>query len=66
MYYIPMTMTPTDAKAIICDKKVDRACIGEIERIILREKLPPLQAQAVLTEAWTWVISQGRIADRKK
>jgi len=66
VHYIPMTMTFAEASAIIDEENVSLTSIGEIERIISREQLTPQQAQAVLTTAWSWVISQGRIADRRE
>ena len=61
-----MTMDPKTAKDILEQSGVGFDTVGEIDRILLQTKLTPLQAQAVLTRAWYWIISQGRIADRMK
>lgn len=62
--YIPMTMTPEEAREELARGKIDAGVATEVEQLLSREKLTPLQAQAVLTRAWDWVITQGKIADR--
>ena len=64
--YIPMTMTPQEARALVADQELNSDAIVQIEKIIFNEKVTPLQAQAMLTMAWHWVISQGRITDRMR
>lgn len=58
-----MTMTPKEANELLKQEKISIGAVGEVEKILLREKLTPLQAQAVLTAAWNWILSQGRIGD---
>jgi len=59
--FIPMTMSPEESTAEIDRGKVDLSVVSEIEKILCREKLTPLQAQAVLTAAWDWITRHGRI-----
>ena len=64
--YIPMTMTPKEADDIIRQEKMNSVSVGDIERILLREKMTPLQAQAALTAAWNWLLSQGRVSEQRR
>lgn len=59
--FIPMTMTQEEAQDEIKRGSVSIEAIAEIEKILCRESLTPLQAQAVLTAAWNWMMNNGRI-----
>lgn len=64
--FIPMTMSPEEANAEIDRGKVDSSVVSEVEKILCREKLTPLQAQAVLTAAWDWITRHGLVTGWEK